>query len=75
MDGIRRVDGRTLVGRSPFGFGFSPFGFGFGGMGFIFQALIFFTIVNFIISFISSMGQSNSNRRDDDDDMMGPPRY
>ena len=43
-------------------------------MGFIFQALIFFTIANFVISFISSMGQSNNNNRRDDDDM-GPPRY
>lgn len=58
---------------SPFGFSPFGFGFGFGGMGFIFQALIFFWIVNFFLSFLSAMGQQNSTRDDDDD--IPPPRY
>lgn len=51
---------------SPFGYGY---GFGFGGLGFIFQIMIFFWIVNFVLSFLSSMTQNNNqnNRRDDDD--------
>lgn len=54
---------------SPFGFGY---GFGFGGLGFIFNALLFFWVVNFALSFLTNMTAGNDKRDDDD---MGPPRY
>jgi uncharacterized membrane protein len=54
---------------SPFGFGY---GFGFGGLVFIFNALLFFWVVNFALSFLSNMTAGNDKRDDDD---MGPPRY
>lgn len=64
-------------------FGFSPFGYGMGmggmgmgmgGMGFIFQALAFFWVANFFVTFLSAMGQQNNKGPGDDDDK-GPPRY
>eukprot|EP00227_Mantoniella_beaufortii_P012650 CAMPEP_0197576654 /NCGR_PEP_ID=MMETSP1326-20131121/1598_1 /TAXON_ID=1155430 /ORGANISM="Genus nov. species nov., Strain RCC2288" /LENGTH=221 /DNA_ID=CAMNT_0043139609 /DNA_START=59 /DNA_END=724 /DNA_ORIENTATION=- len=58
-------------------FGFSPFGygmggFGMGGMSFIFNAIIFFWIVNFVLSFVSSIQNSQQgpgdDKKDDDSD-------